>query len=366
MRIIKTIVLLFLFCCLSQSSIAQPDDHIINQNYQAAYDRLSKMLELGSNDFEAAVYYVENAYYGDSLSYEWFHHEIKALATLANMYVRTNHFLYNLPDSADVAKCAGVFKVMTDSIAIAYGDTIIYHHPYTYNFSDFDGSASWPDMFVTTLLATHKGNCHSMPYLYKMIAQELGGDAYLALAPNHVYIKTYSLKDGWYNTELTSADFPLDAWIMASGYVHLNAVQNAVYMDTVGNTKAIAMCLIDLAQGYEQKAANNKIVDSFILKCCATTLHYFPNYMNAMLLQSKIYERCFERELQASGAASPQDFINTSVEAKLHFDEMTTLTQRIHDIGYRRMPTKMYLEWLAVLKTQRDKYSNKKITTFTK
>jgi len=33
----------------------------------------------------------------------------------------------------------------------------------------------------------------------------------LSLAPNHIYIKNYSEKIGWYNTELTSATFPTDA-----------------------------------------------------------------------------------------------------------------------------------------------------------
>gem|GEM_PF-4659315 len=43
--------------------------------------------------------------------------------------------------------------------------------------------------------------------------------AYLAMAPNHTYIKLRSDKNGWYNTELTSASFPIDSWLMVSGYI---------------------------------------------------------------------------------------------------------------------------------------------------
>lgn len=61
---------------------------------------------------------------------------------------------------------------------------------------------------MSKLLDTQKGNCNSMPYLYKILAEELGVDANLALAPNHVYIKHNIKSLGWYNTELTSGIFP--------------------------------------------------------------------------------------------------------------------------------------------------------------
>ncbi len=48
----------------------------------------------------------------------------------------------------------------------------------------------WSNMFVSTLIATGKGNCHSMPLLYKLIMDELGEKCWLALAPNHMYIKS--------------------------------------------------------------------------------------------------------------------------------------------------------------------------------
>ena len=83
--------------------------------------------------------------------------------------------------------------------------------PYSYDFDDPFGHKDWDNMFVSKLLNTGKGNCHSLPYLYKIIAEELGISAHLALAPNHIYIKHKNEKDGWYNTELTSGIFPIDA-----------------------------------------------------------------------------------------------------------------------------------------------------------
>ena len=47
--------------------------------------------------------------------------------------------------------------------------------------------------------ANQQRNCHSLPYLYKIIMDELGYEWHLALAPNHMYIKTNNKKVGWYN-----------------------------------------------------------------------------------------------------------------------------------------------------------------------
>ena len=65
---------------------------------------------------------------------------------------------------------------------------------------------------------------------------ELGEKCWLALAPNHMYIKAKTQHIGWYNIELTTGDFPTDAWLMASGYIHLDAVRNGIYTDTLSLT----------------------------------------------------------------------------------------------------------------------------------
>jgi hypothetical protein len=331
--------------------------------YKEAYSRLEKMLKLGVYDLESAVYYVENAYYNDSLSFEAFHDNIRFLTSLVKAYNKNNRLLYALQDSNIVGKHACLFKVLTDSIPIALGDTVTYHLPFTYNFEDFDGTKDWSNMFVSTLLFTHKGNCHSLPFLYKILGQQLGVESYLSLAPNHIYIKLFNQKDGWYNVELTSGEFPIDGWLMASGYIHLTAVQNAIYMDTVSDRKCIAMCLLDLAQGYQRKFGLQD--GSFILQCCNAALNYFPNYINALLLQSETYQAQFTQKLKKSNFQNPQDLINSDTAAKSLFNKLEGTVKEIHRLGYRRMPERMYMEWLASLKTQKDKFTNKNIANFT-
>ncbi len=332
---------------------------VVKKQYQHAYDLLEAMLQLHSHDFKTAVYYVENAFLNDTLSYKEFDYSIKALAKLSEAYIRTNGVIYPYPDSEKVIKYAAVFKIMTDSIPIIYSDGLYHHIPYSYNFDDFDGTKNWSNTFVSTLVLTHKGNCHSMPYLYKMIVQELGGNAYLALAPNHVYIKLFCQKDGWYNTELTSGQFPIDAWLMASGYIHLSAIQNGIYMDTLNDSKAIALCLLDLAQGYQRKVGSGD--GKFILSCCDLALRYFPDAIPLLLLKSETYQSLFTEGLSKNSYKTPKEYITNNKEATQLFNDMQALTKHIYDLGYRRMPEKMYLDWLASLTTEKEKYTNKNI-----
>ena len=199
-------------------------------------------------------------------------------------YLKANELAgYEEKDREKVAKYGAVFKVLTDTVKTQIPNGEIAHHlPFGYDFEDFVGDTDWTKGFVSKLLATKKGNCHSLPYLYKILCDELGAETHLALAPNHLYIKHHSKKTGWYNTELTSATFPIDAWLMVSGYISLEAIQNAVYMDTIGTYRAVALCVVDLRQGYAKKYPDND--GTFILQCCELALKHFPTCINAMLL----------------------------------------------------------------------------------
>jgi hypothetical protein len=204
-------------------------------------------------DFKQAVYEVENAFYDGELPQILFDKDIENLLGFIEI-VRENDVLdYHATDKESIATLAAIFKVMTDTTYFNIEGELYYHEPFTYDFNDVFGREDWSNMFVSKLLALNKGNCHSLPYLYKILAEELGETAHLALAPNHIYIKNYSQKTGWYNTELTSASFPIDAWLIASGYIHMDAIRNEVYMDTLSKKESLALTLLDLAQGYERK-----------------------------------------------------------------------------------------------------------------
>ncbi len=353
----KKLFILFLF--LTSFQIFSQDREAL---YREAYTKLTEMLE-GKREisFKEAVFTVENTYLMGSLDTTFFYNKIEILTTLANKLAETRDLNYKEIDKEKVNKYASIFSVLTDTIPIINGDEIFHYIPYKYDFDDFFGHQDWRKMFVSKLLETKQGNCHSLPYLYKIVAEEMGVEAHLALAPNHIYIKHRNKKNGWYNTELTSGIFPIDAWIMASGFVHLDAIVNGVYMKALTDKESIALCLVDLAQGYQKYALFDT---EFIIQCADKALEYYPNYVDAMILKTEAKGKMINDILETYNTDF-SDVLKYERSKKIFYEVQNELTL-IHNLGYRQMPEDMYLNWLVSLKTEKDKYENKKINTFTK
>ena len=345
----KLLLLLFffsLFCANAQNRETQ------EKNFEQSYALLNSMLVNENNySFKKAVFSTENAFLDNQLDTIYLNKQIKSLNSLCNSIINERELKYYEKDKATVNKWASVFEVMHDTIPVNINDTIYRYIPFGYDFNDVFGHNAKENLFVSKLLKTRKGNCHSLPYLYKILCEELGTTANLALAPNHVYIKHRSVKDGMYNTELTSGIFPIDAWIMASGFVHIDAIRNGVYMKALNNRESIALVLIDLADNYNAKFPNND--GTFILKCCETAIKEYPNFATALILQAETHKKQMKKEQ------------NQEKASKMLLD-LEKQYAHIHEIGYRNMPEDMYLNWLVSLKTERDKYENKNLNTFNK
>lgn len=313
--------------------------------YEPAYQELAKMLDgRYPLSFKRAVFLTENAYLDNRLNFEDFSKQISSLAQVCRLLKKNNdpYFLYDRDDKENVARNAAIFLLMKDSTHLRPGVTLT---PFRYDFEDFDGDADWRKMFVSKLLVTHKGNCHSLPYLYKMLADETGAQTWLSLAPNHVYLKQRDRKDGWYNTELTSYTFPMDGWLTASGYISRETIISGIYMDTLSAKQNVVLCLVDLAKGYERKVGR-VAAEPFVSKCIDLSLKYFPNYINAQLLQAETLRHKFERQ-------------TTKPEAQQVYAAMEAAYTRIFETGYREMPPQMYADWLQSVKTEKQKYQKK-------
>lgn len=330
--------------------------------YDKAFESIECIIEDScSGGFKDAVFIVENTYYGGELDQSYFNAHIDYLTTLVQSVIAADNLIYNGEDREAMKKNAALFQVICDTLPIHDGDSIYTHLPFRYNFDDIWGHSDWTQMFVSKLLATRQGNCHSLPYLYKILADEIDANAHLAVSPNHFYIKQHSKENGWYNTELTSGQFPIDAWLMASGYIHLDAIVNKFYMEALDDKKAIALCLIDLAKGYQKKFGFRD--GAFVLKCLDLSDKYYPNYINAKILRTEIMQEQLFAIVKENYAEYPSQVFHIP-EAKQLFDDLQLLVGEIHTMGYRKMPESMYLEWLASLTKEKEKYSNKKLTNF--
>lgn len=349
----------FLFVLVSLRSSAQT----VEQNYSNALQKLECMLH-GSceTDFKEAVFTVENTYFDNTLNREEFELQVQTLAFLAEQLIASRELIYDLEDKEEVEKYAALFNIMTDTLPVAYSDTVMDHIPFYYDFNDIWGYEKWSNMFVTKLLATHTGNCHSMPYLYKILADELNADAHIAVAPNHFYIKHQCKGSGWFNTELTSGMFPIDAWLMASGYVHLDGIVNRLYMEALDDRQSIALCVIDLAKGYEDRMGSATKLD-FMMKCCDVALSTYPHYINGLLLKAETQKRQFDAIMRKHEVTYASEILWLR-EAKELYAEMTSTYATIHRLGYRLMPEEMYLQWLVSLKEEKSRFEDRTVVRY--
>ena len=346
MRIYALLILLII---ISGNRLLGQDSSI--QVYQHA---LRELEQLATNpykgSFKRAVFITENAYNRNRLSETEFNNNILLLTTLATGFAQANRIPdYRYEDSVNLINNFALYKLLKDTITLQLSNgKSLLTRSYAYDFNDFFGRSDWNNMSVTKLLATHSGNCHSLPYLYKILADEIGTACWLSLAPNHIYIKNRCKRYGWYNTELTSGSFPIDAWIMGSGYIPLEAIQNGIYMDTLSNQQSIALCMLDLAKGYEQQTRDYD--DGFIIKCCDLSLSYFPLNVQAMLLKAETLKRIY------TGRKTK----NMS-DAKDIYAQMEGVYVQLVSLGYREMPAKMYRDWLK--EVNKEKYSNQRLKT---
>lgn len=316
--------------------------------YSKCLDSLQKLIT-GKEpaSFKKAVFITENCYSRNKMEYALFERYINQLAKIANAWRQVNPIIdYHFADSINLQGNFSLFNVLKDTITFLDNYKDYKHLPFGYDFNDYEGLKQWSNMFVSKLLLTHSGNCHSLSYLYKILADELDATCWLSLAPNHIYIKNRCKRDGWYNTELTNGSFPTDGWIMASGYVSLQAVQNGIYMDTLSNQQSIALCVLDLAKGYEHQTKN--YYDGFIIKCCDLALKYFPNYVQAILLKAETLKRVYEKQLKEKNA-----------EANSTYAAMETLYVKLVDLGYREMSAKMYQDWLFGVQKEKRRMQKK-------
>ncbi len=220
---------------------------------------------------------------------------------------------------------------MTDTLPINN------HKPYTYDFDDFMGDKDWTKMFTTKLMKTKTGNCHSLPYLYKILCEEIGAKDHLTMAPNHVYIKHLDEKGEWINVELTNSGFPSDQWIIKQMGITVDAIKSESYMHPLNQKESIAMTMFDLASGYEFQFG----MDDFYLSAIDTALRYYPNCIPLLMSKANYYS---DRGIKEQAKLQP----NPTVLRILYIKQEVMYT-KIDKLGYKDLPKESYEEWVMMV-----------------
>jgi len=317
--------------------------------YRQAFDEISQMLK-GEKpmNLKQAVFLTENAYLDNRLTYDWFSGDISGNADIIKTLIAQEGYKFENP----TAKKWGLRQFLADTVQLKdeNGKVNFTHKPYSYDFEDPWGKQDWTKQFVTKLMGNGKGQCHSMPLLYLILAEELGAEAWLSYSPSHTYIKVDDGKGNMLNYETTNGYYTTDVWVQSSGYIKAEVLRSGIYMDTMSKKEVIAACLADMAKGYAIKHGFGR----FVLDCVDKALEYSPNNVYALQIKSDYQTSLFFYVIDQLGRP-PVERLPEFPKAYELFLKMHEIYGQIDSIGFEEMPQEEYEKWLKSFETQKGK-----------
>ncbi len=270
-----------------------------------------------------AQFLTEWAYLEGTLNYAKFSHDIDSIINTLNNFIDINNFR-----KYQTAPNFAVFNYFTKA-SIMNGNKA-----FTYDFEDPMGRNDFSKQFVTKLLRTHTGQCYSLPILYKILCDGLGGHSALALAPKHLYIKHLGEDGKWYNVELTHGGFVRDSWMIETMEINADAIRNGIFLAPLSEKENIALILTFLAKAYQQKYNS---WDYFINKCCDKILKVLPTFSDTLVLKFIL--------LQEQGYAYQAKYgnLNTPFSEK-SYNDFIYVKNKLDYLGYSQISQTKYLE----------------------
>ena len=182
------------------------------------------------------------------------------------------------------------------------------HKAFKYDFEDFWGVDDYSKMFVSKLMNTGAGQCHSLPLLYLMLAEQIGAEAYLSFSPNHSYIRFPDDDGNIFSLELTNGMFSTNSFVLQSGYVKSEALLNKIYMQELSKQELLSQMYADLAGAYLHKYG----YDEFIGEVLSRSLELYTNNINARMYKANYQAVKFEYAASQLGIDpyNPQELQN--------------------------------------------------------
>lgn len=327
-------VLLYIIFISAQLSI-QAQLKTAEDYYVLAFNEMSDMLAgRDSLSIKRAVFLAEWAYFEGKLDYKTdFCDEIDRIKTfIRSVYVVNKLHTYK----------TGMQMAISSYMVRPYSGN--NYTPYTYDYETFSmDDEPWERQFVSRTLKTHKGQCRSLPWMYKILASELKADVFLAHAPRHCYIM-YKDEDKitpeeWINLELTTNTMNPSWYIKQDFEICDSAVIAGTYMTPLTDLQTVACQMADLAFGYCEKFHR---YDEFTYYCTSRSLGFYPMNPNAWIIRGKSLERITQDYLTYVGNVI-DDYatyllrLMDNTRCGLHQTYMTVETEEIRE--RRRLQT---------------------------
>lgn len=176
------------------------------------------------------------------------------------------------------------------------------------------------------MIRTHKGQCRSLPYYYKILAEAIGAEAYIAYAPIHTFIR-YPNADNlfpeeWVNVELTTHQYTPEFHYIESFEINEKALQNKVYLQPLTDRETVAAQLSDLAFAYRVKYG---AYDEFTWLCSSKSYEYYPRHYNTLITMGKSLEFILNRYLENNGNKVDENVLFLEKKSKELYERLLAL-----------------------------------------
>jgi hypothetical protein len=298
--------------------------------FERAYSTIESMLtDKRPLDFSEAVFVVENCMYDGTLDHKWYEAELQRITT----GIRKMAFSPAITaPTTDMALNYAIFKFYTEPCPLNN------NRPYEYDKESFIKEAGFTGGMVTHLLQTGTGTCHSLPYLYKIIADKVGAAAYLANAPLHSYIRTQDANGKWWNFETTTGHFNSPSFIMESFYVSEEAIRSGLYMTNLTAKETIVQCLYDLLCIYERKTGFYS--NGFVRMCYTLGLKYhYADNLHCQQINDLKYQ--LDKRAWNAGIRSEKALREDAVFGK-EYEHIQQLRKEFDAMGYHKYTPEEY------------------------
>ena len=326
------------------------------EHYRNVYE---KMLTLNIENYSVKDinFEIENAFLENTEDKLEFNQIIKNSGDF--IHAKMKELKYDTENN--VAKNYMLFQFFSENLTLKANG--LKHTPFKYDFNDYTGQKDWSKMFVSKLLKTKTGQCHSMPLLYLILAEQINAEAFLSFSPSHSFIKFKDKNGKWYNIELTNGMFTASSFMINSGYIKAEAIQNHIYLQNLSKQELLSEFYVDLANGYIHKFG----YDDFVEKVADKALELYPNNVNAQMIKATYCSIHFEYVAKQLGI-NPKDKkqlqkIKNNPNAIALLQEANKQGKKVDQLGFTEMPQEAYENWLNSLKEAKHKQENETLNS---
>jgi len=307
--------------------------------YNAAYLEIAAMLDgRQALSLKRAAFLVEWAYLDGKPDYKVFCDSIARIAKTLNTFIKLNKL-----DQNPIGKNLAIFEFMSNP------SPLNGFREYVYDFEDFRGDNDLTNLFVTKLMRTHSGQCRSLPLFYKILADEIGAEAYMAYLPDHSFIRHRDEKGtGWINVELTNHSMPRDVFIIETENITKKAIKKGTFMKPCDDRQVVINLLDDLANAYFAKYS---VIDDFSSLCLGKVFRYDPDNLTGLTIANN----CLFRIIDHYKAGLVEKGLPDDDYLKSLVAQIKDVKKKIYETGYVDESQEHHDEWVKSVQDEMER-----------